>query len=340
LETAAFTITLPNALPGGDADLDFFSDLNGNRAYDAPPADHAWRVPIPADGQVSFIHNVNFTDIGAAAGSQGGDFALNLTGMTPHVGQLMEVRVIRTPEGKTVGAYRLGAIPGATFSLAIPGIIQSGQSYQVDFFADLNGNKSYDAPPADHAWRLTGIGTAAGLSLDFAHNVNFTDIQLAASGAPRTAARGPAAEDELEQEPESEVESSSGIQLLASLTGAQVVPPVTTTAAGSGNVVVSPARDAISFSLTVSPLPVTTVVLAHIHEGAPGVNGGVIFNLLPAGAAFTGALSGTLTAADFLPVITVTTFAQAVDAILAGNAYFQVHTLASPGGELRGQILP
>jgi hypothetical protein len=98
--------------------------------------------------------------------------------------------VIKASNGQTVGAYRLGAVPDAAFSLAIPGIIQNGQGYRVDFFADLNGNGTYDAPPADHAWQLTGTGTASGLSLDFAHNANFTDIKLVSSGAPAAAARG------------------------------------------------------------------------------------------------------------------------------------------------------
>jgi hypothetical protein len=148
-------------------------------------------------------------------------------------------------------------------------------------------------------------------------------------------------EKELEIENEVENRTSSVTQLASTLSGAQVGPtPVTTAAAGTGTVVVSAARDSISFTLNVSPLPATAVTLAHIHAGAPGVNGGVIFNLLPAGTAFTGTLSGTLTAANFSPAGAVTTFAQAVDAILAGNTYFQVHTVANPGGELRGQIVP
>jgi hypothetical protein len=106
------------------------------------------------------------------------DFTLNFTGMVPHVGQLLEVRVINTSNGQTVGSQQLAAVPGPAFSVAIPGILESGQSYQVDFFADLNGNGVYNAPPADHAWRLTGTAGAAGLTLDFAHNAVFTDIQF------------------------------------------------------------------------------------------------------------------------------------------------------------------
>jgi hypothetical protein len=179
LPAAAFSVFLPVAVLPGEFDLNFFSDLNGNRAYDAPPVDHAWSVPIPSTGQVAFAHNTTFTDIGATAASEpGGSFTLNFTGMTPHVNQLLEVRVIKVADGQTVGAYRLAVIPGAAFGVSIPGIIENGQEYRVDFFADLNGNGAYDAPPTDHAWRLTGTGGGSGLTLGFAHNTDFTDIKL------------------------------------------------------------------------------------------------------------------------------------------------------------------
>ena len=51
-------------------------------------------------------------------------------------------------------------------------------------------------------------------------------------------------------------------------------------------------------------------------------------------------MTGTLTAANFAASGAVTTFAQAVAAIRAGTTYFNLHTTANPGGEIRGQILP
>jgi ABC-type transport system substrate-binding protein len=48
-----------------------------------------------------------------------------------------------------------------------------------------------------------------------------------------------------------------------------------------------------------------------------------------------------LTAANLNPAqAEIATFAEAVDALLSGNTYFQVHTTTNPGGEIRGQILP
>jgi hypothetical protein len=55
-------------------------------------------------------------------------------------------------------------------------VVEPGKSYMVDFYADHNGNGSYDAPPADHAWRLETTASAGDLELEFVHNTNFTDI--------------------------------------------------------------------------------------------------------------------------------------------------------------------
>ena len=47
---------------------------------------------------------------------------------------------------------------------------------------------------------------------------------------------------------------------------------------------------------------------------------------------------GTLTATNFAASGPVANFADAVAAIRAGTTYFNIHTTAHPGGEIRGQI--
>ncbi len=51
-----------------------------------------------------------------------------------------------------------------------------GGSYDIDFYADFNGNGQYDAPGTDHAWRLSYDYAGGYASIDFSHNVTFTDI--------------------------------------------------------------------------------------------------------------------------------------------------------------------
>ncbi|PJF33370.1 MAG: hypothetical protein CUN57_02360, partial [Phototrophicales bacterium] len=83
------------------------------------------------------------------------------------------LRVVEKNSGTVVYETKIVASP--EFSISAYGI-EKGMSYNVDFFADHNGNGMYDAPPADHAWRLELNNVAGDTTLNFAHNTNFTDI--------------------------------------------------------------------------------------------------------------------------------------------------------------------
>lgn len=128
---------------------------------------------------------------------------------------------------------------------------------------------------------------------------------------------------------------------LAALSGASEVPPVTTAARAEAGLRVSAAG--IDFSLKVDPLPVSPVTQAHIHVGAPGQTGPIIFSLFDSSGdgAFTGLQSGTLRQNNLLlrPELSINGFADAIGVILSGQAYIDVHTSGNTGGELRGQLL-
>jgi CHRD domain len=116
---------------------------------------------------------------------------------------------------------------------------------------------------------------------------------------------------------------------------------------GFGTVTFNSATDSLSIMLTFSGLtsPVATPSgvpgPAHIHFGQPGVEGPIIFPFLdfPTGGT-SGIYSTTLTAANLMPDPPdgINTFTDAVNAIAAGDTYFNIHTVAFPGGEIRGQI--
>jgi CHRD domain len=109
------------------------------------------------------------------------------------------------------------------------------------------------------------------------------------------------------------------------LSGDQEVPPTTTGGLASGSLTFVSPTLAISGGITVNGI---TATAAHIHTGFAGTIGGVIVPLTesPAG-------SGNW----LVPAGTVLTQTQA-DALLAGGLYFNAHTPANPGGDVRGQI--
>lgn len=110
-----------------------------------------------------------------------------------------------------------------------------------------------------------------------------------------------------------------------SMSGDQEVPPTTTGGLASGSLTFASPTLAISGGITVNGV---TATAAHIHTGVAGTNGGVIVPLTesPAG-------SGNW----IVPAGSVLTQAQA-DALPAGGLYFNAHTVANPGGDVRGQI--
>ncbi len=126
------------------------------------------------------------------------------------------------------------------------------------------------------------------------------------------------------------------------LTGDESVPPVQTSASGQAiiSIEVSPTGFNISYELDVTNI--VDVTAADIHLGAKGTNGPVIvslFNGPQKSGSFTGVLAqGSITPADLTGPMQGKTFAELAAAVLGGQTYVNVHTVANPNGEIRGQI--
>lgn len=128
----------------------------------------------------------------------------------------------------------------------------------------------------------------------------------------------------------------------ATLTGAEEVPPVTTIATGVADFVLETPTQLV-YQLRVDDIEDATA--AHIHFGAPGVNGPVVVLLFQAEdpvsvAAPTTIATGTITAGDVNAVTGFDgSFASLLAEMRAGNMYVNVHTTENPPGEIRGRIV-
>ena len=125
----------------------------------------------------------------------------------------------------------------------------------------------------------------------------------------------------------------------ATLTGAAERPPVTTTATGTSTVTINDANSTITCNVSVTNL--LSPSMAHIHVGSTSQDNPVFALSLLATAPATGLFTGVLAAgtAAGSSVVGGETFATLAAAIRSGNAYINVHTVANPGGELRGQLV-
>ena len=108
-----------------------------------------------------------------------------------------------------------------------------------------------------------------------------------------------------------------------SMDGPQV--PTASVFVGGGTVTLNAAETQITISLTHN-VPNANVTDGHIHLGAAGVNGAVIFP-------FTGLGQN--------PINQVSNISPAQVSILkSGGYYVNIHTFAFPSGEIRGQVFP
>jgi len=122
--------------------------------------------------------------------------------------------------------------------------------------------------------------------------------------------------------PNGEIRGQIGRQVFfASLIGAQETPPTGSTATGTGVFIFDPATSTMSGSVTTTGI---TGTVAHMHIAAVGQ---AASPAIPFGG---GPTNWTMPA-------TVLTDAQ-LASLGAGNFYANVHSVANPAGEIRGQL--
>ena len=147
------------------------------------------------------------------------------------------------------------------------------------------------------------------------------------------------------------------------LSGDNEVPPagVVIDTNAQGQAIFQLSEDGSELSYTLVVANIENVFQAHIHIGPPGANGPIAVWLYPsttpgAGPVGQGRIDGliaegTITSADLInqAATGITTVAELIAAIEAGNAYVNVHTNDGvapantgpgdfPGGEIRGPI--
>ena len=135
----------------------------------------------------------------------------------------------------------------------------------------------------------------------------------------------------------------------ARLNGGQEVPSVDTDTTGKVEVRFNKGLTEAEFRLKVRDG--VAVTQAHLHCARAGRNGPVIafvYGFVPGGFHVDGELAEfTLTdanitgvGADCVPImgLPIDTIADLADAIMDDNIYADVHTIANPHGEIRGQL--
>jgi len=153
---------------------------------------------------------------------------------------------------------------------------------------------------------------------------------------------------------------------VANMTGDQESPPVQSTATGVGIFQLNQDSTQLTYHLSVQTQQAgqqpgaegTRLTMAHLHcapQGQPGPIVADLVGMIRGGVTGPLDVSATLSDANIIPEADqmaaeqtacsttigtpITTLAELVQAIQAGNIYVNVHSVQNPGGEIRGQLM-
>ncbi|MBB3839588.1 hypothetical protein FHS57_003597 [Runella defluvii] len=111
------------------------------------------------------------------------------------------------------------------------------------------------------------------------------------------------------------------VKFEATLTGANEVPPVTTSATGRMEGVYNKETKKLTYTITYSGL---TATAGHFHSGNSWEPGPVVYNF---GSALNSPISGSWELNQ-----------QQENLLFSGLLYANIHTAVNKGGEIRGQV--
>jgi|SRR5687768_617763 hypothetical protein len=140
--------------------------------------------------------------------------------------------------------------------------------------------------------------------------------------------------------------SAQVVNMTATLTGAEEttatpgVLGILTGAVGTATVAVDATNEEISVTLSLFNFSTGTSA-GHIHVAPRGVAGPVVINFpIPTGRTGDLPLTFRLGSSAFVarPEIGISTMQDAIQAIVGGGAYVNIHSSQFPAGEIRGQL--
>lgn len=176
-----FLYTWPGLLaPGVAYNVDYYADLNNNKACDAPADDHVWRRTVGAadTGNVTVTHDTVWTNQCPSFATLSGrkKLAFSATGFGIHEGAKIEIVVTRSSDGAAVAHGGTDKQEGDTLSFAWDGLLEVGQAYTIDYYVDVNGDGHCNPPADDHVWRRDVPAVTGDVTVTTAHDSIWVDV--------------------------------------------------------------------------------------------------------------------------------------------------------------------
>jgi hypothetical protein len=172
-----YTFTIPDFVPAGGHELQFFADVDGMAGKTA--GDETWAVDVPTSGDpavIEFDYVVGDAVTGANPAADAADLRFTSNGLVSYQGDQIEIRLVEEETGQVVGLYRGVVYLGAEFARTFFGVVRDRVKYRIDIWVDADRDGRYDAPPTDSSWSKSYTGTGADASYVFMVDDDYTPL--------------------------------------------------------------------------------------------------------------------------------------------------------------------
>ena len=172
-QAASFYVEGAVPKQNGPFRFDFYADHDFSGGYDPRPDtfnDHAWRLALEdvmlddtGTYVVVFDHNTSFTNLNTPppATEFGKPATVHMKAMGAFANKRVEVRIGDASTNRVVAMYRVPLVTQAEFDVLVPGMIETGVTYNVEIYTD-NGSGG-DV----RAFRFEAFGAERGLEATF-----------------------------------------------------------------------------------------------------------------------------------------------------------------------------
>jgi hypothetical protein len=172
-----YTFTIPDFVPAGSHELQFFADVDGMDGKTA--GDETWAVDVPSSGDpavVKFDYVLGDAATGANPAADAADLRFSSTGLVSYEGDQIEIRLVEEESRHVVGLYRGAVYLGAEFARTFFGVVRDHVKYRIDIWVDADRDGEYDPPPTDSSWSKSYTGTGANAGYVFMVDDHYTAL--------------------------------------------------------------------------------------------------------------------------------------------------------------------
>ena len=153
-----------------DTDTDADSDTDTDTDSDAD-SDTDSDTDADADSDTDADTDTD-TDTDSGGGG-GGPYDMYVTGSdweTVHLGEDVYVNLVKDSDSSVVDTYTTVVDATGVFTTTFVGVLEHGEDYTLDFYADRNNNGACDPVPTDHVWHESKGTATADLIVTATHD--------------------------------------------------------------------------------------------------------------------------------------------------------------------------